>query len=151
MSSKKIKELENRIVELEDYINSLKKKEWKEKYPNGQLVCSMYEFFYKYSYNEKEIPLKLVKDDMVVCSPKILKVNCVDYIDENIILLTVKYELYKTSIYIRDGFVPYRTHYIANYYIDKGQGITIKIKDEEDDKGVQRRNNYEFYDFKRIY
>ena len=66
MSSKKIKELENRIVELEDYINSLKKKEWEEKYPNGEIVCNMYKFFYKYSYNEKEIPLNTEDIDVKI-------------------------------------------------------------------------------------
>ena len=149
MSSKKIKELENRIVELEDYINSLKKKEWKEKYPNGQLVCSMYEFFYKYSYDEKEIPLNLTKYDINVCNAKILKVNIVDAINENLIEVIVEYEFYRAPRSLPCSDYESCRAYIVKYFVDKENKIAIKIKDEE--KTTQRRNNYEFYVAKRMY
>lgn len=146
MSSKKIKELENRIVELENFINDLKKKEWEEKYPNGKLVCDMYEFFYKYSYNEKGIPLNLTKYDISVCNAKILKVNIVDAINENLIEVIVEYEFYRTPRSLPCSDYETCRIYIAKYFVDKENKIAIKIKDEE--KTVQRRS---YYDFKRIY
>jgi len=128
MFNKKTKKLENRIVELEDYINSLKKKEWIKEYPNGKLVCNMYEFSYKYNYNGKTIPLSITRDDIGVCNAEVLKAT---HINENLMEIMVRYEFYKIPNIIPCNYHGTRIR-IAKYLIDKENKVAIKVKDVEE-------------------
>lgn len=128
MFNKKTKELENRIVELENYINNLKKKDWQKEYPNGKLVRDMYKFAYKYNYNERAIPLSLKRDDISVCDAKVLKTT---HINENLMEIIIRYEYYKVPNIIPYNYYGTRAH-IAKYLVDKENKTAIKVKDVEE-------------------